>query len=97
MRKIEKDMLRAIQNRTNFNDSNTSVRRNDQYQRAEVFLFGNHIANVLDTGEVIPNLYTLNKEPTATTQSRLRALGLPVMQHMKTIYLDYIPVATCRT
>jgi hypothetical protein len=97
MRKIEKDMLRAIKKRTNFNGSNTSVRRNNEFKRCEVFLFGNHIANVLDTGEVIPNLYTLNKEPTATTKSRLRALGLPIMQHMKTIYLDYIPVATCRT
>jgi hypothetical protein len=95
MRKIEKDMLRAIQNRTNFYSSNTSVRRNNEFKRCEVFLFGNHIANVLDTGEVIPNLYTLSNWPTATTKSRLRALGLPIHQQRRTIFLDFAPVATC--
>jgi hypothetical protein len=95
MRKIEKDMLRAIQNRTNFVRGDTAVRRNDEYRRCEVYLHGNHIANVLDTGEIVPNLYTLNEWPTATTKSRLRALGLPLTQHKRTIYLDFAPVATC--
>ena len=95
MRKIEQDMLKAIRARRRFNSGNTMVMRDNTYNRCEVFLFGNHIANVYDDGWVQPNVYTVAEHPTATTKSRLRALGVNITQAKRTIFIDGLPVASC--
>lgn len=75
MRKIEQDMLRAIRDNENRVLGNTYV--NPVIGCVEVWLHGNHIADVTDTGVVV-NVGTLQRWPTRTTMSRLRALGVDV-------------------
>tara|TARA_R100001082_G_C4326968_1_gene143799 strand:- start:297 stop:611 length:315 start_codon:yes stop_codon:yes gene_type:complete len=69
MRKIERQMNRAILTRTPFNSSNTSVIIDDNSD-ARVYLHGNHIATVT-TNEVqlFDGGYQSN-----TTKSRLNAI-----------------------
>lgn len=78
MRAIESAMLNAIRNGRNFNQSNTRVEifKNT----ADVYLWGNHIARVaVGTAEPMEyNKHTAAQYPTATTCSRLRALGFNV-------------------
>ena len=90
MRKIEKDMLRAISERASWRKDNTEVcvaKVNDRTIMS-VFLHGNHIANVRVNGEVIPNRDTLAAWPTPTTKSRLRALGVNVTQSRGVVAID---------
>jgi len=75
MRKIEQQMNRAIRDRNNWAKDNTQVVIGFQ-DTAQVFLHGHHIANVLNDGTVEPNENTFRDWPTATTRSRLRALGV---------------------
>lgn len=81
MRKIERDMIRALTRRYNWAGGNTQVTHDGE--RCQVFLHGHEIA----TGEydqerlewaMAPNLETLRSWPTRTTKSRLRALLLDV-------------------
>jgi hypothetical protein len=72
MRKIEIDMLQALNDNRTMHKQNTIVDRDLQ-----VFLHGNHIATV-DGITVNVNVDTLRKWPSPTTKSRLRALGVPV-------------------
>jgi len=88
MRKIEKEMLQAIDERKTWHGFNTSVSSIDDVNCA-VFLHGNHIADVNSrTGFVMVNRYTLAKWPTPTTKSRLRALGANVYTKNHVTYLD---------
>ena len=75
MRVIEKKMLDAIQQGRNFTLANTHVKIDGN--TAHVFLFGNHIASVVNDN-VMVNVDTLRAYPTVTTKSRLRALGVDV-------------------
>ena len=75
MRKIEQQMVNAIQQGKNFTLDNTHVKIDAN--TAHVFLHGNHIASVVN-GEPIVNIETLRTYPTNTTKSRLRALGVNV-------------------
>lgn len=73
MRKIEHQMVDAIINNIDWQSGNTSVRN------LNVYLYGNHIATVapIDGRPFVKvNLTTLRNWPTATTKSRLRALGV---------------------
>ena len=88
MRKIEEQMNAAIAALDDWNVGNTSVRPIDEVNCA-VFLHGNHIADVNSrTGFVMVNRRTLALWPTATTKSRLRALGANVYTKRGCVYLD---------
>jgi hypothetical protein len=81
MRKIEKQMCEAIGNKQSFSLDNTRVEYfNDANgETAEVYLFNNHIGTyVYKQVKFYVNGTTLAKWPTATTKSRLRALGAKV-------------------
>lgn len=75
MRKIEAQMNRAIRDGRNWASANTQVVIGFQ-DSATVYLHGHHIATVTPDGEVVPNRETFRDWPTATTRSRLRALGV---------------------
>ena len=76
MKQVEKRMVEAVNLGIPFNGSNTTVRIDGN--TAHVFLHGNHIASITN-GEVMVNIDTLMKYPTATTKSRLRALGVKII------------------
>ena len=95
MRQIEKDMLRAINERTNFRKDNTEVRVIilDGNTISQVFLHGNHIADFVHApqwgmGWTEINRDTLAQWPTVTTKSRLRALGVNLTQARGVISID---------
>ena len=60
--------------------------------RAKVFLHGNHIADVLNTGTLEVNTDTLRRWSTPTTKSRLRALGANVSTRKGVTYLDNVAI-----
>jgi hypothetical protein len=66
MRKIELEMLGALQSGQPWQNGNTSTNG-----------YGNCIAYTKD-GVLVPDLETLRRWPTNTTRSRLRALGFRV-------------------
>jgi hypothetical protein len=87
MRKIEKQMLAAIEAKKTWKLDNTSVvyeceldtTTHARMEQAKVFLYGNHIATYLyREGKAEANAMTLYHWPTPTTKSRLRALGISV-------------------
>lgn len=87
MRKIEKEMLRAIGANKAWAKDNTRVEPTDAdgMLASRVFLHGNHIADTLQITrhgvmQVFPNRDTLANWPTPTTKSRLRALGIDLTQ-----------------
>ena len=89
MRKIEKQMNAAVNNRTSWSNSNTRVDR--MGNRSEVYLHNNHIATVYDNGDL--QLSSAGWE-TVTTKSRLNALlenffgyTLRIFQHDFTWYV----------
>lgn len=88
MRKIEQQMVNAVRNRAvRFVNGNTWV--SGDGDKSQVFLHNNHIATVRhDTGKLDVNRYTLRKWPTATTKSRLRALGAKVETRKGIVYLN---------
>jgi len=86
MRKIEEQMLRAIAKRRNWKKSNTRVNIVNNW--AEVFLFGNKIAQIdLDSGVIYA---THCGWPTVTTKSRLCALGVQLYQAKKMFYVQSV-------
>jgi hypothetical protein len=90
MRQIEKEMLRAIGERTNWRKDNTEVcvaKVNDR-RIMSIYLHGNHIADIRVNGSVETNLDTLADWPTPTTKSRLRALGVNLTQKAGVISID---------
>lgn len=85
MRQIEKQMIQAIRTKRDWKSGNTEVvhvrdtRHGINY--ADIYLHGNHIATATpDTWDTAPfanpNRDTFRYWPTATTRSRLRALGV---------------------
>lgn len=83
MRKIEQQMVQAIENSRVWAAGNTSVSRDaDNPNMMVVSLHGNHIASIeIADGRILGrwiNLRTLHEYPTATTLSRLRAMGFRV-------------------
>ena len=84
MRKIEQEMIQALQTNSYLCKGNTMVHGND----GDVYLHGNHIANVSKDGVLKVNLYTLRKWPSMTTRSRLRALGADLVSIKGTLHLN---------
>lgn len=97
MRKVEQQMLAAIQSRKFWIGGNTCVdivnNDNPNGLRAEIFLHGNHIADYwYRDGKLDVDSRTLAEWPTPTTKSRLRALGAKVYTKKHTVYLDGQPI-----
>ena len=88
MRKIEEDMLRAVKERRSWSLHNTNTVPCIGCVR--VYLFNHEIAKVMDDGEVFVNMDTLREWPTATTLSRLRALGVDVCKKADGVYVDSV-------
>ena len=86
MRKIEKQMVEALNNGDNWCLANTKV-ISDGEGLSWVYLHGHMIALSVD-GIIEPIRETLLKWPTRTTMSRLRALGVDVCKRRGDIYLD---------
>lgn len=82
MRKIEQSMLMAVYDRRNWSSGNTEVIQHPEYGLCEVLLHGNLIAMVeylpYNVRHVSPAMGTVQRWPTRTTFSRLRALGVDV-------------------
>jgi hypothetical protein len=107
MRKIEKEMNKAITEGRNWSSSNTMVRVDPDTNKSMVYLHNNHIATVdrvasewgwyhtVKTFEfrVVVNEKTLSNWSTNTTKSRLRALGVDVYTKAGTVYLNGSEVA----
>ena len=92
MRKIEKQMIAAVQNRALWRLDNTSVSPIDEVNCA-IYLHGNHIADVNSaTGFVMVNADTLRRWSTPTTKSRLRALGANIATRKGVTYLNDQPI-----
>ena len=86
MRQVEKRMVEAVNLGIPFQGNNTTV--TIDFNTAHVFLFGNHIASVVNGGTPIVNLDTLRSYPTNTTKSRLRALGVDVYTKNFVTYIN---------
>ncbi len=89
MRVIERNMLDAIETKVNWVGDNTEVVYHHSANYSAVYLFNNLIAwHLHGAAETIVSRETLANHPTATTKSRLRAMGVDVMTNMGTTYLD---------
>ena len=94
MRKIEKLMLSAVYNRSNFKLDNTEVNYLigtpcDKYGKSVIYLHGNQIAYYDHKSNALKvDLDTLRKWPSMTTRSRLRALGANLVSIKGTLHLD---------
>lgn len=90
MRKIEQQMVDAIEAGESWSKDNTAVFHNDLTGLIKVYLHGHHIAtrSVLSTGSRLwsINYDTLREWPTRTTMSRLRALGFDVYTRKGVVY-----------
>ena len=90
MRKIERDMNRAIRTGKNFSSSNTTVKHGWEGE-ADVYLHGNHIATVKSNSIIIKD----GGWQSNTTKSRLNALldefsyGTRVFQKNWTWFVGY--------
>lgn len=83
-------MLRAIAKRRNWKRSNTRVNIVNEW--AEVFLFGNKIAQInLNTGEIYANHCGWT---TRTTLSRFRALGIRVQRRNNSWHAERADILT---
>jgi hypothetical protein len=92
MRKIEKQMVAAVQNLAKWRLDNTSVSPIDDVNCA-IYLHGHEIALINQrSGLVMVNENTLKAYPTNTTKSRLRALGVDVTTRKGVTYLYGKPV-----
>lgn len=101
MRKIEKEMNRAIDGGFDWAKDNTQVitvgaLTTHRSYLSGVYLHGHHIANVYSNmagdRRVTPNVNTLSAWPTRTTMSRLRALGVDVCTRKGVVHLDGKPL-----
>jgi hypothetical protein len=70
MREIEKNMVKAINSKKDFSQSNTIVHWNDN--ECNVYLWGNRICHIDKNGN---RTYSHCNWHTPTTRSRLNALG----------------------
>lgn len=104
MRKIEKEMLIAIENKKDFLKDNTRVvylprvdtRTHSRLETSRVYLYGHHIATVIHDDRsdktLSINRTTLMQYPTMTTKSRLRSLGAEIQTRKNAIYLNGKPL-----
>lgn len=98
MRKIEQQMLNAIESKRNWSLDNTLVHienggGNPFGLRAEIYLHGNHIADYwYDDKKLDVDTRTLIDWNTRTTKSRLRALGASVKTRKGVIYLNNVAI-----
>jgi len=98
MRKIEQQMLNAIESKRNWSLDNTLVHienggGNPFGLRAEIYLHGNHIADYwYDDKQLDVDTRTLIDWNTRTTKSRLRALGAKVATRKGIIYLNNVAI-----
>lgn len=80
MRKIEQEMMKAIESRRDWVKDNTAVIFSDHggnpYLDATVYLHNNEIAYLLPDGDIVAIPETFKEYPTSTTRSRLRTLGI---------------------
>lgn len=101
MRKIEKQMIEAIRSGDNWKSGNTEVVHHidNGIFCADIYLHGNHIATAKASTwgmfnswdrltDVRPNERTFSRWPTATTRSRLRALGVNASITKGFAYID---------
>lgn len=92
MRKIEQEMLEAIEGGRDWQKDNTCVdfsqHAGNPYLSGTVYLHANPIAEIYPNGCVSAIPETLVQWPTPTTKSRLRALGVDLTQHKGKIYID---------
>lgn len=90
MRKIEQQMVDAVEAGESWSKDNTAVVHNELTDATEVYLHGHHIASkrTLSTGSRLwsINYNTLRAWPTRTTMSRLRALGFDVYTRKGIVY-----------
>ena len=86
MRKIEQQMVEALNNGENWAGGNTQVTQHAA--GCSVYLHGHLIADIDNDGTAWANRPTLLDWPTRTTMSRLRALGVDVCTRRGDIYLD---------
>jgi hypothetical protein len=96
MRKIEQQMIAAINSRKSWQGGNTTVSIRDD-NSVSVFLHGNHIADVGTIVGVVNKFLVVNEDTlrqwaTPTTKSRLRALGANVSTRKGVTYLNNEPV-----
>ena len=86
MRKIEQKMVNAVTQRYSWSEGNTTVNIEEQANKVTVFLYGNRIAYQYKPNECFLSVdeNTLNKFPTRTTFSRLRALGFTLTKGQHT-------------
>ena len=93
MRKIEQQMNRAIVNRNNWSNSNTSVNYNSNTDCSAIYLHGHQIATVDHKNEAL-KLSSCGYQ-TVTTKSRLNAIldevkyGAKLFQKQFDWYLSY--------
>lgn len=93
MRKIEKQVLAALNGRKGMKGRNTTVEHDHMTDTSCIRLHGHRIATYHHkTMEVEVDEYTLARWPTVTTKSRLRALGVNVYTEDFVTYLDGFPV-----
>ena len=93
MRIIERNMLDAIETKVNWVGDNTEVVYHHSANYSAVYLFNNMIAWHLHAeDQTIVCRETLANHPTATTKSRLRAMGVDVGTVMGVTYLDGEPI-----
>lgn len=87
MKKIEEQMCRAVREHRNWSKGNTRVTITDNGNGVSVYLYDNCIySKVFNHAS-----FTLAGWNTATTRSRLKALGINVYQR------DYTPIYDGRT
>jgi len=93
MRKIEKQMMKAVFDCKTVDLGNTSVVYVPESNRSEIFLHKHHIADFLhDDRKVEVNVKTLARWSTVTTKSRLRAMCVNVYTKNYVTYLDGVAV-----
>lgn len=97
MRKIEREMLNAIDNKTNWSTDNTRVEYQPEVstteraciEYAKIFLHDNHIATwCYGLKRMDYNPATLRAWPTRTTFSRLNALGIKAGMRKGIVYVN---------
>ena len=91
MRKIEVDMVKTVKSMGNWKTDNTEVKSG--LMQSHVYLHGNQIAYYDHAqGKLVVNVDTLRKYPTATTKSRLNALGANVFTRKGIVYVNGVAI-----
>ena len=96
MRKIESEMLQAVQLKQDWRKDNTEVKYLEsidepmraRLEMAKIYLHGHEIATFAYGYPVAANIETLRNYPSRTTLSRLWALGVDVRRSKGRIILN---------